>query len=192
MPKKIPFVQYVVLIVVCGFALVYGWPMFVQLFQENCTTLCQNSQAQATPADSVVGTPDISASFIDSVLKNAGSPASGIGQAMDQYGAQYQIKPSFALAVFHHESIYGLKGVAPYNHSIGNIRNPNGNGYKSYATWQQSVQDFYQLIKTGYVDKGLTTISQIIPVYAPSSDGNNPTAYTQAVQSDMATWQKQR
>lgn len=147
---------------------------------------------QSTPihtgqVGSVEGDPDISANVINTVLLQAHSPAQGLGQVLYDEGKQYHIKPSFALAVFHMESDYGTKGVAPTLHSLGNIRN-GPDGYRSYATWSDSVTDFYQLISTVYLPKGLTTVAQIIPVYAPATDGNNPTAYVQGVQSDMASW----
>ena len=154
------------------------------VFAVGCTTLGPQD------SDSVIGAPDISATFIDTVLKNAGSPAYGIGQDLYQDGLTAHIKPSFALSIFHMESSYGLYGVAPHNHSIGNIRNGR-NGYRFYATWKDSVKDFYQLIQTVYIAQGLTTVAQILPVYAPSSDGNNPDQYVQVVRSDMTQWSKQ-
>ena len=147
--------------------------------------------APFTPSDSVIGNPDISPSFINHVLALAHSPARGLGQEIYRDGAKSHIKPSFALAVFHMESSYGLRGVARYTHSIGNIRRGN-NGYRSYRSWQEGVRDFYHLIKTVYIAHGLTTVRQIIPIYAPAADHNNPGQYVQMVRRDMALWSKRR
>lgn len=183
-------------LVICVVVAVLGSPILCNDYFHIKTLIAgvpSSNSTQATPSqsDSVVGDPDLSAHTIDTILKNASSPAYGIGQALYQGGAEYHIKPSFALAVFHMESGYGTKGVAVANHSIGNIRSTQG-GYQYYRTWADSGKAFYQLIKTNYIVRGLLTPTQIIPVYAPSSDGNNPAQYIQVVQSDMAAFRSQQ
>ncbi len=191
---KIPLL----ILVVCVIACVIMWPTFTSypLFKGVSAALQPGSAAthtaQAVSSKSVQGDPDISASFIENVLVQAHSPAQGqgLGQVIYDEGKQYHIKPSFALAVFHMESDYGVKGVAPTLRSIGNIRN-GPNSYRSYATWAESVSDFYHVIQTVYLAKGLTTVAQIMPIYAPASDDNNPTQYVQVVQADMQSWSQQ-
>ncbi len=143
---------------------------------------------------SIVGPPTITADFIDRVLRDAHSPAVGIGNAMYRLGMQYGIDPAFPLAFFHHESTYGKAGWAVTNHSIGNIRCTAGyacnGGYRFYSTWEAGVADWYLLISTVYLPQGLNTIEKIIPVYAPSADNNNEAAYIGSVLSDMAAFRR--
>ena len=124
---------------------------------------------------------------------NYNSPASGQGQALYDLGMQYNIDPVYALAFFMHESSFGTTGVARVTLSLGNIRATPGydsyNGYRKYKTWQAGFEDWYKLIKTLYVQKWhLSTIDQIIPVYAPSSDNNDVDAYVQSIKSAVDAW----
>ena len=58
-----------------------------------------------------------------------------------------------------------------------------------YRTWEEGFEDWYKLISNLYVAQwNLTTVDQIIPVYAPSSDNNDVAAYIQAVKNAVDTW----
>jgi hypothetical protein len=164
------------------------WPVISPFFDEALASA--SSLMQGTPSDSIVGDPDLSASFIDNVLNTALSPATGIGGEMYQDGAQYHIKTSFALAIFHEESKYGLLGAARTTQSIGNLRN-NDKSLRSYPSWKASVKDFYQTIKERYVNQGLTTLDKIIPLYTSDSNGDHADKYSQSVHADMAEWAKE-
>ena len=96
---------------------------------------------------------------------------------------------------------FGKTGIGAANHSLGNIRCSTGfacqYGFRYYASWEKGYRDWYQLNLPGYVQGQITipivghrcsTIEQIIPVYAPSSDGNNVTGYIHAVLSAVRTW----
>lgn len=147
-------------------------------------------------AHGVQGPPTVTASFIDRVLARAGSPAQGIGTVMYQEGVKYGIDPVYILAFFHHESSFGLAGVARSTHSIGNIRctqgytcDPTG-GYRSYPSYAVAVDDWYTLLTYGYIAHGLNTVETIIPVYAPNADHNNEAAYIASVNADVAMWRQ--
>ncbi len=142
---------------------------------------------------SVVGQPTISAAFIDRVLDYYHSPAVGKGQALYDDGVKYGIDPVYALAFFMHESSFGKTGVARTTHSLGNIRTSEGyqdyKGYRMYKTWEAGFEDWYTLISDQYVQQWeLTTVDQIIPVYAPSSDNNDVAAYISAIKKAVDTW----
>jgi Mannosyl-glycoprotein endo-beta-N-acetylglucosaminidase len=141
----------------------------------------------------VTGEPSIDAAFINSVLKRYHSPASGDGETFYEQGVRYGIDPVFALAFFMEESTFGTKGVARMTHSLGNIRATPGyhsyHGYRSYKSWMEGSEDWYRLIAQLYVKRwGLTTVDQIIPIYAPSRDRNNPTGYIHNVKRAVDRW----
>jgi hypothetical protein len=155
-------------------------------------------QAQAAsllPAsqNSVLGKPTVSAAFINRVLVTYHSPAAGKGQALYEDGVTYGIDPVFALAFFLHESTFGTAGVAQQTRSLGNIRCTAGYptcyaGYRAYPSWEEGFLDWYKLIRTVYVTQWrLTTVEQILPVYAPASE-NNVGAYIAAVNQAVAIW----
>jgi len=131
----------------------------------------------------VTGPPTISAAFIDRVLSAYGSPAALTGQALYELGVESGIDPVYALAFFLHEDRFGETGVGAANHSLGNIRCSAGyvckSGFRYYATWAEAYQDWYHLILYGYVRGQVTiplvghvcsTVDEVVPVYAPSSD----------------------
>jgi len=142
---------------------------------------------------SVIGQPTIRAEFINRVLSAYSSPAAGTGEAVFELGKKYDIDPVFALAFFEHESSFGTTGVARATLSPGNIRASAGyaqiEGYRAYRSWTAGFEDWYQLIKNLYVGQwGLTTVEQIVPVYAPSSDNNDVSAYISAVENAVDQW----
>ena len=167
-------------------------------------TLLHVNQAQAAASSdgsSVTGSPTVSADFIDRVLSAYGSPAAGTGQALYDDGVASGIDPVYALAFFLHEDSFGKTGIGAVNHSLGNIRCSAGyackSGFRSYASWEEGYRDWYQLILLGYVQGQITipivghpcrTVEQIIPVYAPSSDGNSVAGYIHAVLSAVRAW----
>ncbi|MDQ2805670.1 MAG: glucosaminidase domain-containing protein [Chloroflexota bacterium] len=151
--------------------------------------------ARLPPADphSVIGPATISAALIDTILGEYGSPAAGQGATFVALGAQYGIDPAFALAFYVQESHCGTRGVARFTHGIGNIRWTAGfagyEGYRAYPDYAAGIHDWFQLIRTLYVDGwGLQTVATIVPRYAPAGDGNDPAGYTATVEALVATW----
>jgi hypothetical protein len=157
-----------------------------------------SQSAQPAQGDSVVGSPTISADFINQVLSKYGSPAAGTGQDLYALGQQYNIDPAFALAVFFNESGFGKFGEAATTRSLGNLRPVPGeaferDGYACFYTWQDGYRAFYTLVSGPlYVGSGLTTPEAIMPRYAPSGDSNDPSHYTSVVESAMSLWRAGR
>lgn len=159
----------------------------------------------AHPSYVVTGRPTISASFIDRVLMAYGSPAKGKGQALYDLGVKYGIDPVYALAFFLHESHFGETGEATATLSLGNERciqdrpciDQARGGYAQMQSWEDGFEHWYQLIRYGYVQGQVTiplvghtcsTVDQIIPVYAPSTDHNDVAAYIASIKSAVDTW----
>ena len=112
---------------------------------------------------------------------------------MYDQGLKYGIDPAYALAFFMEESTFGTRGIARVTHSLGNIRATPGyrsyHGYRSYNTWTEGIDDWYRLIDQLYIKRwGLTTVDQIIPIYAPYRDHNNEAAYIHNVKQAVDTW----
>lgn len=147
----------------------------------------------ATDSFDVRHTPSITAAKIRQVLQSYNSPAVGASEAMYTLGVEYGIDPAFCLAFFIHESTAGTQGVARVTKSVGNIRVTPGyneyQGFRKYDTWEQGIEDWYQLIRDLYIGEwGLTTVDRIIPVYAPTSDGNNVDNYVSTVKRLVSSW----
>jgi hypothetical protein len=141
----------------------------------------------------VLGKPSLTVNFINEVLSSYHSPAAGKGQALYDLGVQYGIDPAFALAFFMHESSFGTEGEATKSLSLGNLRCiPNfrcEDNFAQFDTWEDGFKAWYELIRNWYVAvRGLTTVDQIIPVYAPPADNNNDDAYIGSLKHELDTW----
>lgn len=146
---------------------------------------------------SVLGKPTIKADLINRVLASYGSPAAGLGQQMYDLGVKYGIDPVFALAFFMHESLFGTTGEARVTLSLGNLRciptrpciDQDRGGYAQMYSWTDGFEQYYKLIRNLYVAQwGLVTVDQIIPKYAPNSDGNDEAEYIASLKHEIDTW----
>jgi hypothetical protein len=145
----------------------------------------------------VLGKPTISVNFINQVLASYHSPAAGKGQTLYDLGVKYGIDPAFALAFFMHESTFGTQGEARTTMSLGNLRcipdrpcvDQDRGGYAQMQSWEDGFEIWYQLIRNYYIARrGLVTVEQIIPVYAPAADSNNEQAYISSLKHSIDTW----
>lgn len=158
-----------------------------------------------TPDTVVVGVePDITSKKFEEVLQAAESPAEPWSRSGYKEIVDNKVSPAFALAIFKHESRFGHEGLVP----LHNLRNPGatrttrtgegtvvqipGRGnFVKYPTWTQGWDDLaFRLIdpEFEYAVRGARTIREIIPIWAPSSDGNAPESYIAAVVRSMNEW----
>jgi hypothetical protein len=160
---------------------------------------------QPNPEGWIDHRPSVTQQQVAHALFDAGSPLAGSWPRRDKYdyaeyiwnaGRALGIDPAVFLGFFHHESGYGLAGMATVTHSPGNLRcynsslpgsycdNVNG-GYEAYQTWFDGIDGMYALLwHYGHV-LGLRHVDQVVPVWAPNSDGNNDSAYIQGVLDTM-------
>jgi hypothetical protein len=140
-----------------------------------------------------IALPRISVGLFARILTRANSPVAPHASALATIPDGYNLDRALALAFFHHESTYGTHGIAKKSLNWGNLRSgtrayKTESGFGFYHTWQDSLQDWCQLIKVRYIGRGLFTVRQVLKVYAPSSDGNNPVRYADQVCADVARW----
>jgi len=148
------------------------------------------------------GPQRISAALFVRVLKDAKSPAFLEAPTLAMIPLQYGIDRAVALAFFKHESSYGKVGVATHTRGWGNLRKGMGrsNGvytspvsgtFATYATYADSLIDWCELIHYYVSSLNLRTVRPALRRYAPSSDGNNPDAYGNAVIAQVNAWMTQ-
>lgn len=154
----------------------------------------------------VVGVPPrISRRRFREILEQHGSPAAAEADAAYDAVVAEGVDPLFLLAVFWHESRFGTVGIcAKYGtRSPGNTRSSStGLGeviqtekgsFVRYPSWVEGFRDAaHRLVdpRYPYARAGAVTVEEIIPIWAPRSDGNDPAAYIASVLAFMQRYQE--
>lgn len=142
--------------------------------------------------------PRISQQQFVRVLARAASPCAPIGVECYAIITSYGLDPAVALGFFGHESTFGTRGVAVETLNWGNVRTAfkperaagtHPRNFAIFRTWQDGLRDWCERINERYINqRGLDTVDQAVPVYAPSSDGNNVQRYIERVTQLVNDW----
>ncbi len=195
------------LVVGCALLLLVFWWLVTQAGPPGLALLVHLSivWSPASPSSqheqsySVLGPPTVSTAFINRVLAVYHSPAAGLGQALYDDGLRTGIDPVYALAFFMHESSFGTTGEARKTLALGNERcipdrpcvDLDRGGYAQMESWEDGFAHWFSLILTLYIKQWhRVTVEEIIPKYAPSSDGNDEEAYITAIEHTVDIWRR--
>ncbi|MGZ3616336.1 MAG: hypothetical protein ACXWOL_05660 [Ktedonobacteraceae bacterium] len=123
---------------------------------------------------SVVGKPSLPAATVDMILKDLGSPMSGLGQVVEQASQQTNIDDAFALAVWWTETNDGAAGVGLADRNPGSVRGSVGypsafDGYTIYPSYSAAIVYWFTMLKNIYVNRGLDTVYLISHPYVGTS-----------------------
>jgi hypothetical protein len=132
------------------------------------------SQALPDGDLSVVGKPTLPATTVDVILKDLGSPMSGIGQVVEQASQRTNIDDAFALAVWWTETNDGAAGVGLADRNPGSVRGSVGypsayDGYTIYPSYSVAIVYWFNMLKNVYVNQGLSTVYLISHPYVGTS-----------------------
>ncbi len=141
----------------------------------------------------VDGGPSISAERLDGILAAYQSPLQGQGEHIVALSNKYKIDDGVALAFFVMESRAGTQGEAVATHNFGNLRpmpnEPARDGYRYYDTWIDGAAEWFRLMRDLYVNQlDLHTVAEIVPVYAPAADSNDPPTMTAGILQLVGCW----
>lgn len=138
----------------------------------------------------ILAEPRISRQTFARVLANHQSPAAPVAAAAYSAITQHRVDPALALAMFQHESSFGRAGAAVSHHNWGNLRRSRGfttvGGFVKYEDWIDGAGDAARLLSVygrNEIRPGRrTNTARTFPfVWAPSSDGNRPSMYGEAI-----------
>jgi hypothetical protein len=141
----------------------------------------------------LAGKPSLDATRVNGILDAYKSPLKGQGKAIVALSAHYNVDDAVALAFFVMESRAGTQREAVVTRSFGNLRPmPNApamDGYRQYDSWLEGATEWFQVMRTLYLDTmKLNTIEEIVPVYAPATDNNQPPAMIAGIHQLVACW----
>ena len=150
-----------ILIILLGAATTFFWQTHSEL------------PARAAGGD-VIGPPTLPAATVDSILANMGSPMVGTGAVIEQASRQTNIDDAFALAVWWTETNDGAAGVGLADRNPGSMRGSYGypaafDGYTIYSSYSAGIIDWFNVVRSRYVDRGLTSAYTICYPYVGTS-----------------------
>jgi hypothetical protein len=144
--------------------------MLVILLAGVVALLWQGQHAQPTHADAsnVVGPPTLPASTVNQIL--AQTPMAGTGAVVEAASRQTNIDDAFALGVWWTETNDGAAGVGLADRNPGSVRGNAGypaafDGYTIYPSYSAAIVDWFNLLRSRYVNQGLTSVYTICRPY---------------------------
>ena len=98
------------------------------------------------------------------------------GDTIVRISNKYGVDPAFAASIMHHESANGTSNAIVKYNNPGGIMDPatNWSKLKSFSNLDAGIEYTVSNLKSGYLDKGLTTIPAIGNKYAPVGASNDP------------------
>ncbi|MCP2384136.1 glucosaminidase domain-containing protein [Akkermansia muciniphila] len=100
----------------------------------------------------------------------------GLGQYSQAFydaGRKYGVDPKLLMAIAMHETGKGTSAAFLRKNNAMGI-SPNGGGPRAFSSVEESINYAARLLRTHYLDQGLTTIAAIGGKYAPAGAGNDP------------------
>ena len=119
---------------------------------------------------SVVGPPTLPAETVNSIL--AGTPMAGLGAVIEEASRNTNIDDAFALAVWWADTNGGAAGVGLSYRNPGGVRGsaPVGEGgYTIYPSYTDAIYDWFNIIESRYINRGLTSVYTISYPYVGTS-----------------------
>jgi N-acetylmuramoyl-L-alanine amidase len=136
-----------------------------------------------TPDYPVYANPTINLELFREVLANAGSPAFDEVDDCYQTCTDNGVNPAVALAFFALESNYGTAPGAVDRKNWGDLSDPATGQLRVYDAWALGLRDWCNHFRLPpYSTNNLTTITQIVPIYRPSSAGGTIAGYNHYIQ----------
>ena len=150
----------------------------------------------------ILGKPTIGLAQFGTILQQANSPAAPEYVSIYNASVKYGVDPAVLLAVFQHESSFGKAGIAVgrqngyglrWNDSYTAFGGVNRNGWAAFPSWTMGAEAAASLLHTYGTNsirkgKNTSTVRTFPYVWAPSSDGNKPSAYGAALATSIAKW----
>lgn len=133
------------------------------------TLLWQIHQGTSSRADGgdVVGPPTLPAATVDQIFTEVGSPMVGTGKIVEQAARRANVDDAFALAVWWVETNDGQAGVGLNNRNPGAVASTDG--FIFYPSYADAVTDWFTVLRSRYIDRGLTSVYTICYPYVATS-----------------------
>lgn len=102
--------------------------------------------------------------------RSMNSSLKGKGRLFATYSIELGLDPYLALAITLHETgcSYSCSGLVRTHNNLGGLKGANGK-YMAFATLDDGIKGYLNILYKRYYSKGLTTPEKMNPVYAQST-----------------------
>lgn len=138
----------------------------------------EHRQGSRADGASIVGPPSLPAATVDKIFARVGSPMHGTGKVVEQVSRKYNIDDAFAMAVWWAETNDGAAGVGLSNRNPGGVRGSPAyassyDGYTIYPSYADAITDWFAILKSRYISRGLTSVYSLSYPYVGTSGAAN-------------------
>ena len=118
----------------------------------------------------------VSGDFANKLNDKFKGALAGKGDVIVGAAEKYGIDPALLAAIMALETGWGTSSAVNNQNNPGGLMDPASNWMKlkSYSSIEEGIDAMAKNLKTGYIDQGLTTISQIGNKYCPVGAANDP------------------
>ena len=125
----------------------------------------------------MIGPPTLPATTVDKIFAQMSSPMVGTGQVVEQASRQANIDDAFALGVWWTETNDGAAGVGSADRNPGSVRGSSGypsayDGYTIYPSYAAAILDWFSILRSRYVSRGLISAYTICYPYVGTSSAS--------------------
>ncbi|MBE3561619.1 MAG: glucosaminidase domain-containing protein [Ktedonobacteraceae bacterium] len=150
--------------------------MFIILVGGSIALLWQLQHGQSGKADTsvLIGQPILPATTVDAIFARVGSPMVGTGTVVEQAAKRSGIDNAFALAVWYVETNDGAAGVGRADRNPGGVKGSSNypvahDGYTIYPSYAAAITDWFNIVKSRYINRGLTSVYTICGPYVATA-----------------------
>lgn len=125
----------------------------------------QSSTSTVTVTGNITKKTNLKPAKLEAILPSA---LKGLGQALYDGEQQYKINSLFILSIIDYESGNGTSSLAQHQNNLGGLKLPAGD-FKAFSSKAECVDYMYDLLRSKYINAGMTTIPEIGKVYCPGN-----------------------
>lgn len=147
--------------------------------QPSASRQSQQLQSQAAPRFSQLTRPSAGSGVslaspyngtANDLNSKLGGQLSGKGQVFLDAQAKYGVNAGILASICIHESDNGKSNLARTKNNVGGVRYAGSTEFRRYDSVDDCIMHMAKFLKSGYLDKGLTSIAQVGAKYCPTND----------------------